>query len=177
MAAWKRLQDVLAAFRALYWLELLIFLGIQTTVLKLIGGPAELVGTWISVFVTTAPLTLAFAAITFVFVEASKVEADSRNVLGGAFAILFVALTIGVAFGYPVVELPQWYWGPLTSINPFDRLFTLVFWLFLAAVFPFIFLGSVVLAYTVKVFIDSIIFGALLGAGLLHIFGRLTSAR
>jgi hypothetical protein len=172
MEAWKRLRNVWTALKALN--KVLVIGGLVLG--AIISRPIVPTGNvpLLKVFVTTAPLTLAFAAITFVLVESSRIRPDLQlensplAVYGGSTVILFVAVAIGQSLGYAEVQLPENYMNPPSAMP-------LVYWIGYILFFPLALLGGVMLAYGVGVVLVSLVFGVALGGAMLYVLGHLPS--
>jgi hypothetical protein len=154
MNVWEKLKTVLWAIKAFYVVLLVIYLGFGAAVTQLIAEPVGMAVDFLSVFLATAPLTLAFAAIGFL-IRFSVPEENAGSVhfwavYGGAGVILFVAASIGAALGYPTVE-------PLTLPLRFPYILG----------YPIELFWKIMTAYGLGPFFASFIFGTILAGGIL----------
>ena len=174
MEAWKRLRNVVSALKGLNWVLVIGGLVLQAVISRpfVPSGNVPL----LKVFVTTAPLTLAFAVITFVLVESRKMMPDLQldnspmAVYGGSAVILFVAVAIGQSLGYAQVVLPDAYTTPPSSMPLFYLIPYILY-------FPIGLLGGVMFAYGVGIVLGSLVFGVALGGAMLYVLGHLPSLR
>src|SRR5215208_762993 len=169
MEAWKRLRTVIDALSALNWILLVVSLGVQAYISKLILDLQD--APLVRVFLATAPLTVAFAVVTFLFVESQRIRSDSQlensplAIYGGSTVILIIAVVIGQSLGYAEVELTGAYATPPPSSMP------LVYWIFYILLFPIYLLGGVMFAYGLGIFFLSVLCGIALGLVMLYVLG------